>query len=343
MHKALLWQTGENEECLCGLCHHRCRIRPDQKGVCQVRQNIGGTLYSLNYDSVCSMGVDPVEKKPLFHFQPGRKSFSIATMGCNFQCDFCQNWQISQAPRSEKRIEGRPYTPEQIVRSALEHHCSNIAYTYSEPTIFMELAADCGRLARQEGLANVFVSNGYMTEEALEYASGFLDGMNIDLKAFTEEFYRTYCKATLEGVLKTLRHVAQQTHIWLEVTTLIIPGLNDSDDELGQIAGFIAEELGVHIPWHISRYHPMYHRQENPPTPAQTLMRAWEAGQKAGLRYIYIGNLPGCGYENTLCYQCGHVLIRRQGYQIQDFQILKGKCMGCGADVSGYEMDPVRF
>jgi len=342
-HKAVLWDQLEDSSVQCKLCNHHCRISEGKLGICRVRQNDAGTLYCLNYNSVCSAAVDPIEKKPLFHFQPGRRSFSIATPGCNFRCDFCQNWQISQYPRMHDDLLGSEYSPEAIVNAALNHRCSSISYTYTEPTIFMELAADCGRLARQKGLANVFVSNGFMTIEALEYARDFLDGINVDLKSFSEDFYRDICKAKLQPVLDALKHIARQSEIWLEITTLIVPELNDSDDELKQIAEFIANELGPEVPWHISRYHPDFERNHGFPTPKETLEKAYNLGKEAGLRYVYVGNLPGTGWETTYCHECGQLLIERIGYQMGQFNVLGGACSSCGAKLAGFGLEPIQL
>jgi len=338
-HEAVLWEQLEEKAVKCNLCNHRCRIKDGAVGVCQVRRNDDGVLYSLSYDSVCSTGIDPIEKKPLFQFQPGQMSFSIATPGCNFRCDFCQNWQISQYPRIHGSLSGQAITPEQIVNAALQHDCSSIAYTYTEPTIFMELCADCGRLAHTKGLANVFVSNGYMTIEAIEFASEFLDGINVDLKSFSEEFYQDVCKAKLQPVLDTLRYIAGNTNIWLEVTTLVVPGLNDSDEELKQIADFIARELGPHVPWHVSRYHPDFERTQGSPTPKETLEKAYNFGKDAGLHYIYVGNLPGTGWENTYCHKCGELLIERLGYQLSQYNPLNGCCRECGTKLAGVGLE----
>jgi len=342
MKEAVLWQALDDRQVRCGLCNFKCKISEGELGRCRVRRNIEGALYSLNYHQVCSTAIDPIEKKPLFHFQPGSRSLSIATPGCNFQCNFCQNWQISQLPRSQNSLAGRSYNLDDIINAALKNHCRSISYTYTEPTVFMELCADCGRLAKKQGLANIFVSNGYLTIEALEFARDFLDGINVDLKAFSEQFYQRQCKASLEPVLQTLRHIARQTDIWLEVTTLIIPNQNDSNEELKKIAEFIAGDLGEDVPWHISRFHPDYEQKNSSPTPPETLMRAYELGRNAGLRYVFIGNLPGSGCENTLCHVCGNLLIERVGYQIGSYNIINGACPGCGTPVAGKGMDPVQ-
>ncbi|MHC4521517.1 MAG: AmmeMemoRadiSam system radical SAM enzyme, partial [Planctomycetota bacterium] len=256
LKEAVLWEPAEDGKVRCGLCNFRCVIADGQLGHCCVRKNVGGTLYSLNYDKVCAANPDPIEKKPLFHFQPGTQSFSVATMGCNFRCAFCQNWQISQAALESGRINGQAITPEEMVRAAVQHGCKSIAYTYTEPTVFMELCRDCGCLAKERGLANVFVSNGYMTREAIDFAADWLGGINVDLKAFHEDYYTRLCKARLQPVLDTIAYIAKETDIWMEITTLLVPGENDSEEELKQLADFLVREAGPDVPWHISRFHP---------------------------------------------------------------------------------------
>lgn len=336
LKEAVLWKT-EDHKIRCYLCSWRCLIPEGGLGHCRVRKHIDGRLYSLVYDKVCAAAADPIEKKPLFHFQPGSRAFSIATPGCNFQCSFCQNWQISQLP-SEEPLEGSAYTPEQIVQAAVASGCSSIAYTYTEPTIFMELCADTALLARQKGLNNVFVSNGFMTPEAIDFAKQWLDAINIDIKAFTEQFYRELCRGHLEPVLETVRYIAHHTNIWMELTTLIIPGKNDSDDELKAIAEFIAKEASVDVPWHVSRFYPQYKMTESAPTKSATLQRAYDIGKQAGLRYIYIGNMPGMAAESTMCYQCGALLIERVGYHITKNNLKDSHCPECMTPIAGVQL-----
>jgi len=301
-----------------------------------VRKNIDGKLYSLNYHKLCAANVDPIEKKPLFHFQPGSKSFSIAALGCNFQCQFCQNWQISQVD-IKQASETEQTRPESIVASAVSGGCRSIAYTYTEPTIFMEICNDCGPLAKEAGLANVFVSNGFMTTEAIDFATDWLDGINIDLKSFSDEYYRKLCSARLGPVLDTIDYIANHTNIWLELTTLVVPGQNDSDNELKQIAEFIAK-VNPNIPWHISRFYPQYKYTDSAPTSEKTLRRAYDIAKTAGLHYVYIGNLPGAKAENTYCPGCDKLLIERLGYIIKANTIKNGTCPGCGTITAGFEL-----
>ena len=334
LKEAVLWQSLEGQKICCSLCSWRCTIAPGQTGRCRVRKNIDGVLYSLNYNALCAANVDPIEKKPLFHFQPGSLSFSISAPGCNFQCVFCQNWQISQSPR-DNIIDGTALTSEEIVEAAVRANCTSIAYTYTEPTVFMERCADTAVLAKHRGLSNVFVSNGYMTPEAIEFAKPWLDGINVDLKAFTEEFYHTLCKAHLTPVLDTLMYLAKKTDLWLEITTLIVPGQNDSPEELTQIADFIAQKLSPDVPWHISRFYPQYKFTKMPPTGIDSLERAYDIGRAAGLRYVYVGNLPGNRAESTWCHRCGALLIERMGYQIKANNIADYRCPKCQADIAG--------
>jgi len=336
LKQAVLWDAEQDRKVQCKLCSHRCMIADGKLGRCQVRKNINGTLYSLNYDKVCSANPDPIEKKPLFHFQPGTRSFSIATMGCNFRCDFCQNWQISQMAIESGRIDGEPITPEQIVEGAVRSGCKSIAYTYTEPTVFMELCDDCGRLAKERGLTNVFVSNGYQTTEAIDFAQDWLDGINVDLKAFSEGYYKRLCKASLPPVLDTISYIANQTNIWLEITTLLVPDENDSEDELKQLADFIVTKAGADVPWHISRFHPQYKYLNSVPTPIESLERAYNIGREAGLHYVYLGNVPGAKSESTFCYNCGRMLIERVGYRILANHVKNSCCPDCGTKIAGF-------
>jgi len=331
--EAMLYEKLEGGDVRCALCSHRCRIAPSRRGLCGVRENREGALYSLVYGSVVAANVDPVEKKPLYHVCPGSDSYSIATVGCNFRCSFCQNHEISQLPRGEGRIAGREMPPREIVNKAIYTESKSIAYTYTEPTIFFELACETGRLAREEGLKNIFVTNGFMTQEALEAASPWLDAANVDLKSFRDEFYRRHCGARLEPVLETLRAMRQRG-IWVEVTTLVIPTLNDDEGELREIAAFI-RSLGEDVPWHVSRFFPRYELQSLPPTPLQTIERALAIGKEAGLRHVYGGNVPGSDSDNTYCAACHNLLIARQGYSIRAYNLQGSRCRRCGTELAG--------
>lgn len=335
MKEALLYETLEDEKVRCNLCSHRCKIAPDKRGICQVRENKGGRLYSLVYDRLISRNVDPIEKKPLFHFLPGSRSYSIATVGCNFRCLHCQNWQISQYPRlNNGEIIGEQATPDEIVQDALISGAKSISYTYVEPTIFFELAYETGKIARSRGIKNIFVSNGYMTHETNKMLREFLDGINIDLKAFTDKFYKEVCKARLQPVLDSIKEL-HEAGIWVEVTTLIIPGWNDSEEELRDIARFI-KGVSESIPWHVTAFHPTYKMMDKPPTPVSILRRAREIGLEEGLRFVYEGNIPGEGGENTYCPSCKAVLISRYGFSIMENRLTHdGRCPECGEAIEG--------
>lgn len=331
--EAMLYCSQEDKKVVCALCSHRCQIAPGKRGICAVRENRDGRLNTHVYGEVIAAHVDPIEKKPLYHFLPGTMSFSIATAGCNFRCPYCQNWQISQAKqRGDQGLSGQPFPPEEVVKATEKHRCQSISYTYTEPTIFFEYAYDTAQLAKEKGLANVFVTNGFMTSEALEAIHPSLDACNVDLKSFREEFYEKMCRAHLEPVLASIR-LMRELDIWVEITTLVIPDLNDSEEELSEIARFIAG-VDPAIPWHISRFHPDYHYTDSYVTPLETLGKARAIGKREGLAYVYIGNVLGEG-EDTLCSQCGKILIRRQGYMIVEKRIVDSRCPFCQSPVSG--------
>ncbi len=336
--QAMLYDELEDQRVQCYLCAHRCRIAEGNRGVCYVRENRDGTLYTLVYGRTISQHVDPIEKKPLAHFYPGTDAYSIATVGCNFHCEWCQNAGISQMPRERHFIMGEKASPEEIVGAAQRSGCRSIAYTYTEPTIFFEYAYDTAKLAHEENIANVFVTNGFMTEEMLETFDPHLDAANVDLKAFRDETYRQYVGARLQPVLDSLKKM-KELGVWVEVTTLIVPGINDDAEEIRDAAGFVAEELGPGTPWHISRFYPGYQMTDRPPTPVKTLQHAQEIGKEEGLRYIFVGNVPG--EANTECHACGELLIRRAGYRIVANRIEPGQvCPNCGTPVAGVGMTP---
>lgn len=333
MKQALFQERKDANKVQCSLCSHRCLIPPGKRGICGVRENRDGVLYTLVYDKIIAANVDPIEKKPLFHFLPGTTSFSIATPGCNFRCKHCQNADISQLPRDRGgMIPGEAVTPGSIVESARANRCASISYTYTEPTIFFELAFDTAKLAHEAGLKNVFVTNGYITPEALQVIRPYLHAANIDLKGFKDDFYRHICGARLQPVLDAIR-LYREYGIWIEITTLVIPGHNDSDDDLRGIAQFI-KSVGEDIPWHVSRFHPTYQLTDRPITPKDTLVRARNIGLDAGLRYVYEGNVPGEG-EDTACPSCGKTVVKRIGFRIEYARVDKGKCTYCGAQLSG--------
>ena len=333
MKEAYLYEKLEDQKVRCFLCNHRCVIKDGATGLCGVRENRGGTLVSLVYGKVIARHVDPIEKKPLFHFLPGTRSYSIATVGCNFKCRFCQNADISQMPSDQHQIWGEDMSPAMIVDEAMATRSATIAYTYTEPTIYFELAQDSAQQAVKKGLRNIFVTNGYMTEESLKSLHPDLHGANVDLKAYTDRFYKEQCGAKLEPVLRTLE-VMKEMGIWLEVTTLLIPGLNDSREEVEKIAGFLAG-LDPDIPWHISRFHPTYRLTDRGSTSLESLRRARDIGYEAGLKYVYTGNVPGDDGEKTYCHGCKEVLIDRYGFSITKNILQDNRCPHCKAVIPG--------
>ena len=332
MKEAYLYKRLDDLKLRCNLCSHRCVIPGQEKGKCGVRKNVEGKLYSLVYDKIISENVDPIEKKPLFHFLPGTMSLSIATMGCNFKCFFCQNWQISQMPCDHDRIEGEEISPEKIVKDALASRCESVSYTYTEPTVFFELAYDTACIANKSGLKNIFVTNGFMTPECIEMIGPYLDAANVDLKSFSDDFYKSRCGGRLKPVLENIKTM-YESKIWVEVTTLLIPGLNDNTEELDAISGYISG-ISRSIPWHVSAYYPQY-KSEIPGTRIDSIKRAINSGKKAGLKYVYGGNIAVAGYEDTECHNCGTQVIRRSGFNINSKYLQNGLCGNCSSKIDG--------
>jgi len=333
MKEARLWEKRPDGTVRCRLCAHECRISPGNHGLCHVRENRNGTLYTLTYGKLIAAHVDPVEKKPLFHFLPGTLTYSIATAGCNFTCRHCQNASISQLPAERHEVPGTFASPETVVREALDHRCESISYTYTEPTIFFEYAYETAVLAHEKGLRNIFVTNGFMTRQAIEMLAPVLDGANIDLKAYSESFYREICGGRLEPVKAAIATMVR-LGIWVEVTTLVIPGYNDDPGELEAIASFLVS-LNPGIPWHISAFYPAYRLTNAPPTPARLLTNAREIGLTKGLKFVYTGNVPGDEGENTYCPQCGKRLIHRVGFTIIENLLKNGQCPFCHTVLEG--------
>lgn len=331
--EAMLYEQLPNDKVKCNLCAHRCVIHNSKKGICGVRENIDGRLYVLNYGKLIAQHVDPIEKKPLFHFYPGSTTYSFATVGCNFRCAYCQNDDISQMPVRENRIIGQDVAPEEVTAQAIRYDCQSIAYTYTEPTIFYEYAFDVAQLAHEKNIKNIFITNGYITPEALQTIAPYLDAANVDLKSFSNDFYKRICKANLHPVLEVLK-LLKQLGIWIEVTTLVIPTLNDTEQELQSIAEFIVS-VGSGIPWHLSAFYPAYKLTHIPSTPIAVLHRAREIGLKSGLRYVYTGNVGHTEGETTYCYNCGKALIRRRNYHIVENVICNSKCPFCGVRIDG--------
>jgi pyruvate formate lyase activating enzyme len=330
-YEADFWAPTEGSEVRCYLCSHACLIADGKRGVCGVRENWAGTLCTLVYGRVIAESADPIEKKPLYHFLPGTQSYSIATPGCNFRCGFCQNWRISQASDGLEKFRNADVEPEAIVERALQEGCASIAYTYTEPTIYMEYALDVARPAAKAGLKNVFVTNGYESAEAVEAMAGLIDAANVDLKSFSDEFYKSQCGGRLEPVLNSIRAM-HEAGIHVEVTTLVVPGQNDSDAEFEGIASFLAG-ISPDIAWHISRFHPDYQTLDSSPTPIPTLERAAEIGKKNGLKYIYLGNVSGSGHLDTRCPKCGNVVLRRGAMRLIENNLRDCACGSCGASL----------
>lgn len=331
MHEARFWKST-NGMVECQLCNHFCKIREDNRGLCQVRKNVDGQLFSLNYGKLIAAHIDPIEKKPLFHFLPGSQSYSIAATGCNFRCSWCQNWDISQL--SDRNDPDRlAYTsPDQVVKKALNSGCSSISYTYTEPTIYYEFARDVSALAKEAGLKNVWVSNGYMSEKMLEEYLPLLDAINVDIKAFDEGVHHKFTGAHLQPVLENCE-MLKKAGVWLEVTTLLIPGINDDETQVNGLARFIADELGKDTPWHISRYFPQYQFKDVPATAPETILKAVKAGKQAGLQFVYAGNLGQ--NEDTNCPECGEILIARNSVWMMENKIVGGECPKCKTKISG--------
>jgi pyruvate formate lyase activating enzyme len=329
----MLYRQLGGKKVLCDLCHHHCRISNSKFGVCGVRQNRDGKLYTQAYGRIVAANIDPIEKKPLYHFLPASTSFSIAAAGCNFRCRFCQNWQISQASeRTKTNPPGRRLKPPDIVRQAEAYGCRSISYTYTEPTIFFEYAYETSRLARDAGILNVFITNGFMTPDALDTIRPYLDACNVDLKSFRDAFYQKICHGRLQPVLDSIRHM-KSLGIWLEITTLMVPDSNDSAEELGEIAQFIAD-TDPDIPWHVSRFHPDYQFTDTDLSPLSTLENAYAVGKAEGLRYVYLGNVAGKSRDSQ-CPHCLQTIISRQGYQTTTMLTQDGHCPQCGAQIAG--------
>jgi pyruvate formate lyase activating enzyme len=327
--------AGHGARVQCRLCPHNCLIADGKRGICGVRENKAGTLYSLVYGQVVSESVDPIEKKPLFHFLPGSTSYSISTVGCKFHCDFFQNYGISQVGTGDRGLgTGEGKRPEQIVAAAIESRCRSISYTYTEPTIYFEFAYDTMKPARERGLKNVFVSNGFMNPPVVETAQPYLDAANVDLKSFSDDYYRKFCGGRLAPVLETLK-LMKKLKTWVEVTTLVIPGLNDSQEELMEIARFIRKEMSDDTPWHVTGFYPTYKMLDRPRTPAETLVKAREIGLSEGLKFVYAGNLLIKGAENTYCPKCGQIVIQRSGFEVLENRVKAGKCGLCNEPIAG--------
>ncbi|MDD5146368.1 MAG: AmmeMemoRadiSam system radical SAM enzyme [Candidatus Pacebacteria bacterium] len=335
MTKSCLYKKLDANKVQCQTCYHYCVLNNGQRGKCGARENRNGVLYFLYYGQPCALAVDPIEKKPLFHFLPGTATLSLATYGCNLECVNCQNWTISQEPKNNPQVDSQAnISPKMVIEMAKEHFVPSLSYTYTEPTIFLEYALDIMKLAKASGLKNIWVSNGYFSPQTFELIQPYLDAINVDLKGFDDEFYQKYCGARLQPVLDNLKKL-KQAGIWMEITTLAIPTLTDSPATLAEIAKFIQKELGEETPWHISQFSgAISWRLKNlPDTKAETLKMAWEIGKKVGLKYVYTGNVPGLDSENTYCPKCHAKMIERVGYAIKRFD-KEGACSKCNTNLN---------
>ncbi len=330
--KARHWEPLPEHRVRCLLCPRKCEVADRERGTCGVRENRDGTYYTLVHSRPCSLHIDPVEKKPFFHVLPGTRALSIATAGCNIECRFCQNWEISQF--RPEQVPAPYVPPEEIARRASESGCATIAYTYSEPVIFYEYMVDCAAAANPLGVRSLMVSNGFIREKPMREACEVLAAVKIDLKAFTEEFYRKTCSGELKPVLQTLQ-LLHRIGIWHEIVVLLVPGLNDGREEIDEMTRWIAGELGPEVPVHFSRFHPTYKMKNLPPTPVSTLERAWDTARKNGLLFVYVGNVPGHPAEQTVCPDCGAPLIRRYGYHVIENRLKDGACPDCGRTIPG--------
>lgn len=329
MKEAYLYKKLDNKKVQCQNCAHYCFIESGAKGLCEVRENIDGKLYALNYGKAVAVNIDPIEKKPFFHFLPGTRSLSVATVGCNLRCENCQNYAISQNFKEIKEIPGQELKPEEIVEMAIKDNLPSISYTYTEPTIFLEYALETMKLAKKARIKNIWVSNGFMSKESAELIIPYLNANNIDIKSFSDDFYKKNCGARLSPVLETAK-LMKKSGVWVEITTLIIPSLSDSKEMLEEIAGFIKKELGPETPWHVTQFSGVFSwkLQHLPETPAKTLETAYGIGKKAGLKYVYTGNVPGLPFEDTICPECESMVIDRTGYIIKRHD-RNGRCPKC--------------
>ncbi len=326
-------KTDEKKKVVsCRLCPHGCIIEENEMGFCRARKNVKGKLISLGYAQPCAIHIDPIEKKPFYNFYPKSRSLSIASAGCNLRCRFCQNWQISQV--SPLETINQHITPEMIVSAAKTRGCRSIAYTYTEPTNFYEYMLDTAKIAKSNGILNVNHSNGFINQEPLKELCKYLDAANIDLKSFSNDFYRRICEAELNPVLETIKTL-KKSGIWVEITNLVIPGYNDDPGTITKMCEWIKKDVGVDTPIHFSRFHPTYKMTGTSPTPVNTLEKAREIALKTGLHFPYVGNVPGHPGDNTYCPNCKKMLVKRAGFSVLENDIRNGKCKYCGTKIAG--------
>ncbi len=342
MREAVNYEKLLDSRVRCNTCQWRCRINPDQFGVCGMYQNQEGVLYNLNYARVSSLAVDPIEKKPLFHFYPGTQVYSLGTLGCNFHCKHCQNWEISTADASALLRSCQELQPETAIEMATGYRSRGIAWTYNEPTIWFEYTLDSARLAKQNGLYTVYVTNGYATAESLDLIGPYLDAYRVDIKGFSDVFYREVAKVPdWREILEVTKRARTKWNMHVEIVTNVIPTMNDDDKQLEGIATWIKNELGELTPWHVTRFYPMHRMAHLNATPVATLEHACEIGKRVGLKFIYTGNIPGHANENTVCYNCGRLVVERHGYQARVVGLNGSRCRFCGAELN-FRTGPAR-
>ncbi len=335
MHEAMLYEKLPGSRVRCNICQWRCTINPDKPGVCQVYQNKNGVLHSLDYAQASSVAADPIEKKPLFHFFPNSLAFSLGSWGCNFHCQDCQNWEIACVEITKTPHGSREIQPQAAIELAKRHQCQGIAWTYNEPTMWFEYTLDSAKLAKENNLYTVYVTNGYMTPEAMDTIGPYLDAWRVDIKGFSDRFYHKLARIPQwRGILEVAKRAKDKWQMHIEVITNIVPTMNDDDEQLEGIAHWIRDELGELTPWHVTRFYPHHNLRHLPPTPISTLEHAYEIGRKAGLKFIYAGNVPGHQSENTSCYSCGKLITQRFGYQTEVVGLNGSKCKFCGAELN---------
>ena len=333
LEEAMYWNRLEGDELQCVLCPKRCVLSDGEKGFCKARKNIGGKLYSLTYGKPVAVHTDPIEKKPLFHVYPGSKTFSIATAGCNLRCRFCQNWEISQI--DAEKVDVRFVPPEEVIAKAKERGVKTIAFTYTEPIIFYEYMLDIAKLAEKEGIGCIMHSAGYINKEPLKELCKYIIAANIDLKSMKDNFYSTYClSGSVNSVLEALKTLKEEG-VWIEITNLLIPGANDSEEDIRELCLWVKDNLGENTPVHFSRFYPMFRLTNLSPTPVSALERAYKVAKETGLKYVYIGNVPQHGGEDTICPHCGELLVRRVGYTVLEDKVKNGRCPVCDTEIAG--------
>ncbi|MBI4296266.1 MAG: AmmeMemoRadiSam system radical SAM enzyme [Chloroflexi bacterium] len=335
LHEAMLQEKLAGSRVRCHICQWRCNIAPEKFGVCRMYQNRNGVLYNRNYARASAVNVDPIEKKPLFHFYPGSLVFSLGGWGCNFHCEHCQNWQISCPIDTEPWRNSEEIPPETAIAMTKQNGCRGIAWTYNEPTMWFEYTYDTAKLAKENGLYTVYVTNGYMSEEALDTIGPYLDAWRVDIKGFSDHFYQKLARVVRwQGILDVAKRAREKWHMHIEVITNVIPTMNDDDTQLEGIANWIARDLGELTPWHVTRFYPQYNLINLPATPVATLEHAYEIGKKAGLKFVYLGNVPGHDSENTVCYNCGKTVVQRHGYSTRVVGLKGSQCQHCDAELN---------